>query len=123
MSNVFEGVRIVDGSGLSRKDRLTTRALVAILLAARSDPALSEHFIGSLAVAGVSGTLEKRFERSPGQGRVQAKTGTTNLSSALAGLVDDRYAFAILMNGEPVNIWRARSAQDRFANVLAKVSS
>ena len=119
----LDGVRIVDGSGLSRSDRLTTKALAAILLSAHNDPALSEHFVGSLAVAGVSGTLEQRFNQSPGEGRVQAKTGTTNLSSALAGLVDDRYAFAILMNGDPVNIWRARAAQDRFANILARFAS
>jgi hypothetical protein len=37
----------------------------------------------------------------------------------LAGLVKDRYAFAILQNGHPLPYWWARVAQDRFARVLA----
>ena len=116
-------VSIVDGSGLSQWNRLTATTTVAILRAARSDPGLSEPFIGSLALAGSSGTLARRFVDSPGRGRIRAKTGTTALSSALAGFVDDRYAFAIFMNGShdsPVNHWLARAAQDRFATALVE---
>jgi D-alanyl-D-alanine carboxypeptidase len=50
---------------------------------------------------------------------VSAKTGTTSISSALAGYVNGRYAFAVIHNGSPVNSWRARVAQDRFVTVLA----
>ena len=55
------GVRIADGSGLSRFDRLTVRALAAILRAGSSDPAIRDAFVTSLAVAGISGTLERRL--------------------------------------------------------------
>jgi D-alanyl-D-alanine carboxypeptidase/D-alanyl-D-alanine-endopeptidase (penicillin-binding protein 4) len=114
------GVRIADGSGLSSLDRLTARALVAILLAGAGDPLISDAFVTSLAVAGVSGTLEKRLGRRPTRGRVIAKTGTTNGSSALAGFVRRRYVFAIVQNGSPVPYWSARAAQDRFVTVLAR---
>jgi serine-type D-Ala-D-Ala carboxypeptidase/endopeptidase (penicillin-binding protein 4) len=114
------GVRIVDGSGLSRLDRLTAASLVGILRAGAADPAIRDAFVDSLAVAGVSGTLERRLDRRATRGRVIAKTGTTSQASALAGFVRRRYVFAILQNGSPVPYWSARAAQDRFVTVLAR---
>ncbi len=115
----MEGVRIVDGSGLSRLDRLTAGALVAILKAAWDDPDVHATLVASLAVAGVNGTLEHRMRRAPARGAVVAKTGTTSQASALAGYVNGRYAFAVLQNGSPLPYWWARQAQDRFAALLA----
>jgi D-alanyl-D-alanine carboxypeptidase/D-alanyl-D-alanine-endopeptidase (penicillin-binding protein 4) len=114
------GVRIADGSGLSKYDRATVVALCDILRAGASDSAIDDAFIESLAVAGVSGTLEKRLDRRPTRGRVVGKTGTTNRASALAGFVGRRYVFAILQNGRPVPYWYARAAQDRFVTLLAR---
>jgi D-alanyl-D-alanine carboxypeptidase/D-alanyl-D-alanine-endopeptidase (penicillin-binding protein 4) len=114
------GVRIGDGSGLSRLDRLTVRALAEILRAGASDPRIRDAFVSSLAVAGVSGTLERRLDLRPTRGRVIAKTGTTLRASALAGFVRRRYVFAILQNGRPVPYWTARAAQDRFVLALAR---
>lgn len=115
----LRGVRIADGSGLSRFDRLTAAALVAVLREGAEDPVAGGAFVGSLAVAGRTGTLERRLERRPARGRVRAKTGTTRRSSALAGFVGARYVFAILQNGSPVPYWTAREAQDRFVTTLA----
>jgi serine-type D-Ala-D-Ala carboxypeptidase/endopeptidase (penicillin-binding protein 4) len=114
------GVRIADGSGLSRYDRSTVRALADILSAGVADPSIRDVFVSSLAVAGVSGTLRRRLDVRPTRGRVRAKTGTTNRASALAGVVGGRYVFAILHNGSPVPYWTARAAQDRFVTVLAR---
>ena len=114
------GVRIVDGSGLSRLDRLTAEALVEILRVGASDPAISDPFVTSLAVAGVSGTLKRRLGRRPTRGRVIAKTGTTSQASALAGFIRRRYVFAIIQNGSPLPYWTARAAQDRFVTILAR---
>jgi serine-type D-Ala-D-Ala carboxypeptidase/endopeptidase (penicillin-binding protein 4) len=113
------GVRIVDGSGLSPRNRLTAAALVGILVSAWRNPIIRPSFVQSLAVAGVNGTLEDRMERPPVRGTVLAKTGTTRESSALSGYVRGRYAFAVLQNGRPVSHFWARKAQDRFAFVLA----
>jgi D-alanyl-D-alanine carboxypeptidase/D-alanyl-D-alanine-endopeptidase (penicillin-binding protein 4) len=114
------GVRIVDGSGLSSLDRITAQALVALLRTGAVDPAVRAAFVSSLPVAGVSGTLKNRLGKRPTLRRVVAKTGTTSLSCSLAGFVGDRYAFAILQNGSPVQYWSARAAQDRFVTVLAR---
>lgn len=113
------GVRLADGSGLSRLDRLTASALVALLEAGLAERELRDAFVASLAVAGVDGTLEDRLERRPARGQVIAKTGTTTAASALSGFVRDRYVFAILQNGRPISTYWARLAQDRFATALA----
>ena len=113
------GVRIADGSGLSRYDRLTARAVGELLISAISDSEIGHEFVASLPVAGVSGTLEDRMERLPAYGHVFAKTGTTSRASALSGYVTTRYVFAILQNGNPIPYYYARQAQDRFAQVLA----
>ena len=114
------GVRIADGSGLSPQNRLSARAVVGILRAAWTDPALRTTFVRSLAVAGKTGTLDDRLERPPARGNVYAKTGTTYGSSALSGFVRGRYAFAVIQNGSPVASWWARLAQDRFVGVLLR---
>jgi serine-type D-Ala-D-Ala carboxypeptidase/endopeptidase (penicillin-binding protein 4) len=116
----LDGVRVVDGSGLSTLDRLTARSLVVLLRVAARDPDLGRTFVSSLPVAGVSGTLRNRLEKRPTRGRVIAKTGTTSRACTLAGFVRDRYAFAVLQNGSPVSSWFARLAQDRFVTVLAR---
>jgi D-alanyl-D-alanine carboxypeptidase/D-alanyl-D-alanine-endopeptidase (penicillin-binding protein 4) len=113
------GVRMFDGSGLSLDDRLTARALAALLVVAWNDVDLRNPFWTALPVAGVNGTLEDRMQRAPARGAVRAKTGTTNRASALSGYVRDRYVFAVMQNGWPVSTWSARKAQDRFATTLA----
>jgi D-alanyl-D-alanine carboxypeptidase/D-alanyl-D-alanine-endopeptidase (penicillin-binding protein 4) len=113
------GVRVVDGSGLSRLDRLTPRALAAILLALWADSELRPVLWDSLPVAGRSGTMERRLDRRPAYGAVRAKTGTTAVASSLSGFVRHRYAFSILQNGSPVSTDWARRAQDRFVLALA----
>jgi D-alanyl-D-alanine carboxypeptidase/D-alanyl-D-alanine-endopeptidase (penicillin-binding protein 4) len=115
----LDGVRIADGSGLSTYDRLTARALAALLISAWSDATIKDPFVASLPIAGVSGTLKDRMRRAPAYANVYAKTGTTSTSSTLSGYVRTRYVFSILQNGNPVAWYYARKTQDRFATVLA----
>lgn len=115
----LSGVRIADGSGLSRSNRLTAAALVELLRIAWADFELHKAFIESLPIAGRNGTLRDRMRRWPAAGRVAAKTGTTAVASALSGFAGGRYAFVVLHNGRPISHFWARRAQDRFAAVLA----
>ena len=114
------GVRIVDGSGLSRLDRLTTEAVVAMLRSSWLDTDLRELLMAALPVAGRSGTLESRMRGSVASGRVRAKTGTLNEASALSGYVRRRFAFSVIQNGPGLSVYWARVAQDQFATVLAR---
>jgi serine-type D-Ala-D-Ala carboxypeptidase/endopeptidase (penicillin-binding protein 4) len=115
----LDGVRLADGSGLSVYDRLTARAVAALLISARSDEEIKDAFVDSLPLAGVDGTLEDRLQSPPAYRRVRAKTGTTNTASSLSGFVGRRYVFSILQNGRPIPWWYARRAQDRFVQILA----
>ena len=111
------GVRLVDGSGLSSLDRVTAETLVAVIRAGLENPRIRTAFVGSLAVAGRSGTLRARLPALAGV--VRGKTGTTNLACSLSGIVNDSVVFAVLQNGSPVAFWPARTAQDRFVTALA----
>ena len=112
-----EGVRLLDGSGLSSLDRLTAEALVGVIRAGATDPAIRAAFVDSLAVAGLSGTLSGRLPTL--RGKVTGKTGTTDLACTLSGLIRGTVAFAVLENGSPVSSRAARAAQDRFVTILA----
>ena len=113
-----DGVRIVDGSGLSSLDRLTPAALAGVIRAGMQDPRIGKVFVESFAVAGRSGTLDTRLPRLAGL--VRGKTGTTDLSCSLSGLIGDRIVFSVVQNGHPVSFWSARTAQDRFVTALAR---
>jgi len=114
------GVRIVDGSGLSGLDRLTTDAVVAMLRSSWLDEDLRELLIAALPVAGRNGTLEHRMRGTVASGRVRAKTGTLDNASALSGYVRKRIAFSVIQNGPRLSVYWARIAQDQFATVLAR---
>jgi len=113
------GVRIVDGSGLSRDDRVTARELASLLALMWKQPAMREIVWRSLARPGLDGTLRHRLLLPPARKLVRGKTGTTDLASALSGFVGTRFAFVVLQNGDPVNLVAAHAAQDRFVRALA----
>jgi D-alanyl-D-alanine carboxypeptidase/D-alanyl-D-alanine-endopeptidase (penicillin-binding protein 4) len=117
----MEGVRIVDGSGLSRSDRATARELATLLVTLWHDPVMHPIVWNGLPVAGHSGTLENRLHAAPAHWNVRAKTGTTDIASALSGYVRHTVAFSVLQNGHPVNSAAAHKAQDRFVEALAKL--
>jgi D-alanyl-D-alanine carboxypeptidase/D-alanyl-D-alanine-endopeptidase (penicillin-binding protein 4) len=113
--------RMVDGSGLSRRDRTSPRDVVRLLAAMdRSD--LADVFENALPVAGRTGTLADRMRSSAASGRCRAKTGTLSDVSALAGICESargrRVAFALLMNR--TSVYWAHVRQDRIASILAR---
>jgi D-alanyl-D-alanine carboxypeptidase/D-alanyl-D-alanine-endopeptidase (penicillin-binding protein 4) len=111
---------VVDGSGLSRANAASPRAVGRLLTRAENETWF-ESFYRSLPLAGRTGTLRKRMRGSAASGRCRAKTGTLSGVSALAGYCRSakrhRLAFAVLMNR--VNVFSARLAQDRIAAALA----
>jgi D-alanyl-D-alanine carboxypeptidase/D-alanyl-D-alanine-endopeptidase (penicillin-binding protein 4) len=82
------GLVIENGSGLSRRERVTAGGLAQLLAAAdRSDA--REEFASSLAVAATDGTVQKRFQNGTVAGQALLKTGTLEGVKALAGYVID----------------------------------
>jgi serine-type D-Ala-D-Ala carboxypeptidase/endopeptidase (penicillin-binding protein 4) len=117
-----EALRMVDGSGLSRENRTSARALVALLRLASRAP-WGDGFSRTLAVAGRSGTLARRMRGPNTDGRVAAKTGSLDGVVSLSGYLQSRhdgrrYAFSLLFNGVK-SAAAARKVEDRFLEELA----
>ncbi|MEO8275082.1 MAG: D-alanyl-D-alanine carboxypeptidase/D-alanyl-D-alanine-endopeptidase [Thermoanaerobaculia bacterium] len=112
---------LVDGSGLSRGNRMSPRAM-ADLLEQMYFHALGRDFLRSLPFSGEHGlSWQRRLARPPYAGNVFAKTGTINGVSTLSGYakaVSGRiYAFSILCNQVRSNSG-AHAAQDRIVAAL-----
>ena len=89
----WQQMKVYDGSGLSRDNRVTLRAEVAVLrLAATSDNPDLHQVAEGMPVAGFSGSLADRFTSSSsvaGLGLARAKTGTLTGIHAYAGYTTD----------------------------------
>jgi len=116
-------VRVLDGSGLSSRNRLSAFA-VTRLLVRMSERLDFDSYWSSLAVGGRDGTLRLRMRGTLAVDNVHAKTGTLSISSCLSGYLTTRdhegVAFSILMNGAPLDAAAARRAQDAVAALLAR---
>ena len=122
----------VDGSGLSRANRVTAAQVSALIAAVlQSEPAGSQRWFDSLAVAGESGTLAERMLDSPARGRVRAKTGwirgTTGLAGVAETLAGDRLVFALLIEYPAelggLNTHAFKPMGDAVARVLVEYGS
>ena len=118
--------RILDGSGLSRQNRLSPDTLVAVLeLAASEEHPQLRSVAVDLPVAGFTGSLAYRFETAQaGLGRVRAKTGTLSGVHGLAGVVTSRdgvvLAFAAVADRVRIaDTLDARAVLDEIAGALA----
>jgi D-alanyl-D-alanine carboxypeptidase/D-alanyl-D-alanine-endopeptidase (penicillin-binding protein 4) len=79
-----EGYDFSDGSGMSTYNRVSPRATVGLLRWGARQP-WGADWRASFPVAGVDGTLRRRFVGTPLQGNLWAKTGTLNATNALGG--------------------------------------
>jgi len=90
-----------DGSGLSRQNLVTPRAVVDLLIFAESQP-WGKEFHDSLPVAGVDGSLADRFRDLDPQAHVYGKTGSLGGVKTLSGYAvtakGEEIAFSILAN-------------------------
>jgi D-alanyl-D-alanine carboxypeptidase/D-alanyl-D-alanine-endopeptidase (penicillin-binding protein 4) len=96
---------IVNGSGLSRDNRVSPFTILKTLVYAYRNPALQQQFLETLAIAGEDGTLKKRLRTPELEGNVHAKTGTLNDTIAIAGFLHthsgDTVVFSIITNRVP----------------------
>lgn len=115
---------VIDGSGLSRDNKVNPTQMMQVLDYAFHDSPTREEFIASLPIAGIDGTLKHRLYNV--SGRVRAKTGTMQGVVSLAGYVMDKekepIAFVIIVNGHNGNIWKYREMEDKIVTALANFS-
>lgn len=105
------GWDLSDGSGMSTYDRLAPRSVVTLLRWAATQP-WSAAWLDTLPVAGVDGTLADRFRGSALEGRLRAKTGSLNGTSALSGTMTSAsgrtLVFSAFANDVPAGLGGAR---------------
>ena len=121
------GTHIVDGSGLSTRNRVSARSLNAALTVGGRAFAFGPELVAALPRAADDGTLEKRARKS--KGRVRAKTGllsdarVTSLSG-YAELADGEIAvFSIVVNAYANGARAAMDGVDAFVAELIKHES
>jgi D-alanyl-D-alanine carboxypeptidase/D-alanyl-D-alanine-endopeptidase (penicillin-binding protein 4) len=77
---------VENGSGLSRKERVAPRTLARLLESAWFAP-IGPELASSLPVAGVDGTLKRRFAGTAIAGRAHLKTGFLDNVRSIAGFL------------------------------------
>ena len=100
------GLRIRDGSGLSRGNRVTSRTLAELLLRMGQHP-MASYYQASMAIAGQRGTLRRLYRGTPLEGRFWGKTGTLRGVRTLSGILETadgpRYVSMIANGGSTPN--------------------
>jgi D-alanyl-D-alanine carboxypeptidase/D-alanyl-D-alanine-endopeptidase (penicillin-binding protein 4) len=116
------GITMVDGSGLSRDNRIPPRALTDLIVLLARDPG-HDSFLAQLPIAALRGTLFDRFLSMEGAGVVRGKTGSLNGVTALSGTVvtaDGRWlAYSIMADGMPYGQTKPKAAMEEFLSALA----
>jgi D-alanyl-D-alanine carboxypeptidase/D-alanyl-D-alanine-endopeptidase (penicillin-binding protein 4) len=110
-----------DGSGLSRRDLVTPRAIVALLKYAQGQPWFTAYY-ASLPVAGEDGSLEDRMKNSPAMGRIHAKTGSLEHVRSRSGYAETpggrRLIFSFLSNNVTGKNHEAMDALDGLCEAM-----
>lgn len=110
----MEGIEIIDGSGLSRQNRITARFMADVLSHKSEDPYYASFF----PLAGQEGTLRRFMAGTSLEGYVAMKTGSMKGIQCYAGYkLDDDYVpthvIVVMMNEMP-NRGAAREAVKRM---------
>jgi D-alanyl-D-alanine carboxypeptidase/D-alanyl-D-alanine-endopeptidase (penicillin-binding protein 4) len=110
-----------DGSGLSRQNLVTPRAVVALLEYASKQP-WGKAFRSTLPVAGIDGSLADRLKGTVAQGRVSGKTGSLGGVKTLSGYATthhgDEIAFSILSNNLNIPARKVTDAIDAIVETV-----
>lgn len=115
-----KGAVFHDGSGLSRRNRVSARTQVDMLCAIAGQPYFND-FYSSLAIAGVDGSLRRRMIGTPAHDNLRGKTGTLRNVSSLGGYVTtsdgELLAFSMLSNGPRTGSYK--STENAAGSILA----
>jgi D-alanyl-D-alanine carboxypeptidase/D-alanyl-D-alanine-endopeptidase (penicillin-binding protein 4) len=118
----------VDGSGLSRDNRMSAAEMVKLLLYVRRQPA-GKAFIDSLPVNGDKrGTLKHRMTAPELRNRIRAKTGHVGGVSSLSGYIEaaggETYVFSVIVNaaGDQTKMGLADQMEDHLCEILARTT-
>jgi len=119
-------IRMVDGSGVSHYNLLTTRIIYDLLQAMAHRADIFSTYYASLPIAGTDGSLKNRMQRSSANGALQAKTGTLSAVTSLSGYVEtldgETLVFSMAMQNYVGSSTPYKRAEDRVGSILAGFS-
>lgn len=119
------GWDLSDGSGMSVYNRASPRTVASLLLWTSRQP-WAEAFRATLPIGGVDGTIRRRFTGTALEGRIFAKTGTLNGTSALSGFLTTRSGqtliFSAFANERPSSGGSAIPALDATLVTIAETN-
>lgn len=118
------GLSFSDGSGLSRYNMVTPRAVSGLLSAAEKLPG-ADAFWNALPIAGVDGTMRNRGKGSAMENNARAKSGTFSIVSCLSGYVttkDKQRLSVVILTNFVSNGTVARRLQDQIFTTLAETN-
>jgi D-alanyl-D-alanine carboxypeptidase/D-alanyl-D-alanine-endopeptidase (penicillin-binding protein 4) len=99
--HISEPVRLLDGSGLSKGNRVSAYYMVEVLKLMNGESE-ADIFKQSLPISGESGTLRYMWQTKPYRGEIQAKsgsmTGVVNYAGYLTTHTQRKVAFCIMLN-------------------------
>jgi D-alanyl-D-alanine carboxypeptidase/D-alanyl-D-alanine-endopeptidase (penicillin-binding protein 4) len=116
-------VVLSDGSGLSRDDLVTPRAVIQLLRYTSQQP-WGADYIATFPIAGVDGTLENRMKDTAASSRVLAKTGSLEHVRAMSGYATtvhgEHLVFTIFGNNNSQHGHDATAAVDAIAVAMVE---
>lgn len=109
------GLNLENGSGLSRKTRISSRSLGDLLHHGWNSNYRPE-FMSSFPLSALDGTMQKRLHDSELQSRARIKTGLINGVRSMAGYINSRqnkhYIVAMMIESNKVNYSNGNAIQD-----------
>ncbi|MFA4923705.1 MAG: D-alanyl-D-alanine carboxypeptidase/D-alanyl-D-alanine-endopeptidase [Ignavibacteriaceae bacterium] len=118
--------RIVDGSGVSHYNLVSTELLNAVLIYFYlHQPELYTTLSQSFPLAGVDGTLKRRMKNTSAENNVRAKTGTISGVSSLSGYVTTKskhqLSFSMMIQNHVRKTYRAVYFLDQICSLLSEL--
>lgn len=112
----LEGLNYMDGSGLSRSNKVTPISQVKFLSSLMDEKFYKTYFT-SLPIGGQSGTLKRMF-LGEGNGQVFAKTGTLNKVKTLAGYLKTNsgrtLCFSLMVNNYSGSVDQVKNRMEKI---------
>jgi D-alanyl-D-alanine carboxypeptidase/D-alanyl-D-alanine-endopeptidase (penicillin-binding protein 4) len=109
------GMKIDNGSGLSRTSRISVGQINQLLQIAWNSTWRPE-FLASFSLAALDGTMRKRLKKTSLTGRARIKTGLINGVRSMAGYVhaenQRHYIVSMMIDSKKVNYWNGNQVQD-----------
>ena len=117
----FGKLALENGAGLSREARITARDMGALLRFAWAQPYMPE-YLASMSLAGLDGTLSRRFRNTDLVGKAHLKTGSLDHVTAIAGYLQARsgrrFSIVMLQNFEDVHRGPGEEVQEALLRWL-----